>query len=161
VFLICLLPADGVVTKDVDAPLKIGMKLEYFRPPWKEPMIPDEARIVFLYEDDHVRIPAFARPISVADTGNHIQVCVVNKPSEVPVLPGGQYSDNTVLNMIKHGRRCIGNKSADSLDTSKYLYAPVHRLGRGTSGALLFAKVRPPRFRIDEMTLGLLIVSVL
>jgi hypothetical protein len=51
--LLCI--ADGVVTTDVDAPLKIGMKLEYFRPPWTEPSIPSDAKIVFLYEDDHVR----------------------------------------------------------------------------------------------------------
>ena len=49
----------------------------------------------------------------------------VNKPSGLPTLPGGGYLENTLLRLVqKH----VPNAS------------PVHRLGRGTSGIVLFAK---------------------
>ncbi|WP_420236618.1 RluA family pseudouridine synthase [Telmatobacter bradus] len=49
----------------------------------------------------------------------------VNKPSGLPTLPGGGFMENTLLRMVqKH-----------SLHAN-----PVHRLGRGTSGIVLFAK---------------------
>ena len=48
------------------------------------------------------------------------------KPAGLPVLPGGGYLENTLLHMMRH------------------LYpqkpAPVHRLGRGTSGVVLFGR---------------------
>jgi 23S rRNA pseudouridine1911/1915/1917 synthase len=49
----------------------------------------------------------------------------VNKPSGLPTLPGGGFMENTLLRMVQ-GHTPSAN--------------PVHRLGRATSGIVLFAK---------------------
>jgi len=49
----------------------------------------------------------------------------VNKPSGLPTLPGGGFMENTLLRLAQ--------KQFPSAN-------PVHRLGRGTSGIVLFAK---------------------
>ena len=49
----------------------------------------------------------------------------VNKPGGLPTLPGGGFLENTLLRLVQRLR-----PSAN----------PVHRLGRGTSGIVLFAK---------------------
>lgn len=49
----------------------------------------------------------------------------VNKPSGLPTLPGGGFLENTLLHLVQ---KQIPNAS------------PVHRLGRATTGIVLFAK---------------------
>ncbi|MGB8013484.1 MAG: RluA family pseudouridine synthase [Terriglobales bacterium] len=49
----------------------------------------------------------------------------VNKPGGLPTLPGGGFMENTLLRLVR--------KQTPSAN-------PVHRLGRGTSGIVLFAK---------------------
>jgi 23S rRNA pseudouridine1911/1915/1917 synthase len=49
----------------------------------------------------------------------------VNKPSGLPTLPGGGFMENTLLRLVQ--KRIPGA-------------SPVHRLGRGTSGIVLFAR---------------------
>ena len=49
----------------------------------------------------------------------------VNKPSGLPTLPGGGFLENTILRLVQ---KQTPNAS------------PVHRLGRATSGIVLFAK---------------------
>jgi 23S rRNA pseudouridine1911/1915/1917 synthase len=49
----------------------------------------------------------------------------VNKPSGLPTLPGGGFMDNTLLRLVQEQTPGA---------------SPVHRLGRGTSGIVLFAK---------------------
>jgi 23S rRNA pseudouridine1911/1915/1917 synthase len=49
----------------------------------------------------------------------------VNKPSGLPTLPGGGFMDNTLLRLVQ-------KQTANA--------NPVHRLGRATSGIVLFAK---------------------
>ncbi|MBL8213673.1 MAG: RluA family pseudouridine synthase [Bryobacterales bacterium] len=49
----------------------------------------------------------------------------VNKPGGLPTLPGGGFLENTLLRLVQ-GQAPNAN--------------PVHRLGRGTSGIVLFAK---------------------
>lgn len=51
---------------------------------------------------------------------------VLHKPSGLPVLPGGGFLQHTLLHIARerHGA----------------MLAPVHRLGRGTSGAILFSR---------------------
>ena len=49
----------------------------------------------------------------------------VNKPSGLPTLPGGGFMENTLLRLVQ---KQFPNAS------------PVHRLGRATSGIVLFAK---------------------
>lgn len=53
-------------------------------------------------------------------------VLVLAKPSGLPVLPGGMFLGNTLLHLVRerYGVAC----------------SPVHRLGRGTSGAILFSR---------------------
>ncbi|MBE0712929.1 MAG: RluA family pseudouridine synthase [Candidatus Aminicenantes bacterium] len=53
-------------------------------------------------------------------------VLVLAKPSGLPVLPGGMFLENTLLYLVRkrHGPGC----------------SPLHRLGRGTSGAILFTR---------------------
>ena len=49
----------------------------------------------------------------------------INKPSGLPTLPGGGFMENTLLRLVQ---KQFPNAN------------PVHRLGRGTSGIVLFAK---------------------
>lgn len=49
----------------------------------------------------------------------------VNKPSGLPTLPGGGFMENTLLRLVQ--------KVAPNAN-------PVHRLGRATTGIVLFAK---------------------
>ena len=49
----------------------------------------------------------------------------VNKPSGLPTIPGGGFMENTLLRLVQ-----------EQIPTAN----PVHRLGRGTSGIVLFAK---------------------
>src|SRR6202522_3970511 len=49
----------------------------------------------------------------------------VNKPSGLPTLPGGGFMENTLLRLVQ--------KQTPNAN-------PVHRLGRGTTGIVLFAK---------------------
>lgn len=53
-------------------------------------------------------------------------VLVLAKPSGLPVLPGGMFLENTLLYLVRqrYGAGC----------------SPLHRLGRGTSGAILFTR---------------------
>lgn len=53
-------------------------------------------------------------------------VLVLAKPSGLPVLPGGMFLENTLLYLTRqrYGAGC----------------SPLHRLGRGTSGAILFTR---------------------
>lgn len=51
----------------------------------------------------------------------------VDKPAGLPVLPGGGYVENTLLHLLR-------------VRTPESPPIPVHRLGRGTSGVLLFAR---------------------
>jgi 23S rRNA pseudouridine1911/1915/1917 synthase len=56
---------------------------------------------------------------------NDPHLLAVNKPSGLPTLPGGDFLENTLLRLVQ---KQFPNAN------------PVHRLGRGTSGIVLFAK---------------------
>ena len=67
-----------------------------------------------------------------ADVPRHFEVLfedeellAVNKPSGLPTLPGGGFMENTLLRLVQ-----ARNPEAN----------PVHRLGRATTGIVLFAK---------------------
>lgn len=96
---------DGAPTSP-DAVLSRGQRLTYSRPSWQEPDVPGPFAV--LHEDD--------------------AVLAVAKPSGLPVLPGGNHLENTLLAFVR----------------SRYgddpLPAPVHRIGRATSGIVLFAR---------------------
>jgi 23S rRNA pseudouridine1911/1915/1917 synthase len=66
------------------------------------------------------------------DTPQHFEVLLndthllaVNKPGGLPTLPGGGFMENTLLRLVQ--------KQTPNAN-------PVHRLGRGTTGIVLFAK---------------------
>jgi len=66
------------------------------------------------------------------DTPQHFELLfddphllAVNKPSGLPTLPGGGFMENTLLRLVQ--------KQSSTAN-------PVHRLGRATSGIVLFAK---------------------
>ena len=56
------------------------------------------------------------------------KIIAVNKPCGLPVLPGGHHLENTLLSVV---RERFGGSVPPS---------PLHRLGRGTSGIVLFAR---------------------
>jgi len=64
-------------------------------------------------------------PLDYAVLHEDAHVLAVSKPSGLPTLPGGGYLENTLLFRVR--QRYPGA-------------SPVHRLGRGTSGVVLFAK---------------------
>lgn len=84
--------------------LAAGDLLVYHRPPWDEPDAPSVFGVLF--EDD--------------------DVLALDKPSGLPVLPGGFFLETTLLHLV---RRRFGASCS-----------PLHRLGRGTSGAILFTR---------------------
>ena len=90
----------------VDIVLLNGQELTYHREAWQEPVAPRTFEV--LYED--------------------AQIIAVNKPSGLPVLPGGHHLENTLLAAV---RERFGGEVPPS---------PLHRLGRGTSGIVLFAR---------------------
>ena len=96
-----------------DTPLAPGQRLSYHRPPWLEPPVPLD--IDTIYEDD--------------------VLLVVNKPSGLPVLPGGNFLQNTLLWRLR--QHCP-------------TAAPIHRLGRGTSGLMLIAKTKAARAHLSQ-----------
>ncbi len=91
------------VTATGSESLIAGQTLVWNRPPWIEPETPQRFEILF---DD---------PYLLA----------VNKPGGLPTLPGGGFTENTLLRMVQ--------KQTPSAN-------PVHRLGRATTGIVLFAK---------------------
>ena len=58
----------------------------------------------------------------------------VNKPGGLPTLPGGGYMENTLLHLVQEQ---FPNAN------------PVHRLGRATTGIVLFAKTRQAASRLS------------
>ncbi|MGA2402003.1 MAG: RluA family pseudouridine synthase [Syntrophobacteraceae bacterium] len=54
----------------------------------------------------------------------------VAKPSRLPTMPGGGFLDHTLLTLVRKSRPGA---------------TPIHRLGRGTSGAVLFARTARAR----------------
>ncbi|NJM99580.1 MAG: RluA family pseudouridine synthase [Phormidesmis sp. RL_2_1] len=97
------------------AVLKSGQHLAYQRPPWQEPQVPLEFEV--LYEDG--------------------DLWAIAKPSGLPVLPGGDCLEHTLLYQM---RSRYPNESP----------VPLHRLGRGTSGVILIAKSQQARVALSQ-----------
>ncbi|EDX85551.1 pseudouridine synthase, RluA family [Synechococcus sp. PCC 7335] len=62
---------------------------------------------------------------------------VINKPAGLPVLPSGGFLEHTLLYQLR-----VRYRDCQS--------APVHRLGRGTSGAMLIAKSHIAKVQLSE-----------
>jgi 23S rRNA pseudouridine1911/1915/1917 synthase len=80
-----------------------GQELAWHRPPWEEPEVDLDVRVVF--ED--------------------AALVAVVKPSGLPTLPGGGFLEHTLMAVVRD--RFPGA-------------SPMHRLGRGTSGLVLFSR---------------------
>ncbi len=91
-----------------DEVLRIGQVLTYDRAPWVEPEAPATFGVIYVDDD----------------------VVAVEKPSGLPVLPGGHHLDSTLLALVR--ARFDGEVPP----------SPIHRLGRGTSGIVLFARTK-------------------
>jgi 23S rRNA pseudouridine1911/1915/1917 synthase len=85
-----------------EAPARRGGVLLWRRPPWEEPEAPRTFGV--LYEDEDILAAA--------------------KPAGLPVLPGANYLQATLLHLVRRRRPPA---------------SPLHRLGRWTSGVVLFA----------------------
>ena len=107
----------------VDTVLIAGAQLSYHRPPWQEPPVPLDFDV--LYEDEHL--------------------WVIAKPVGLPVLPGGGFMENTLLHLLRDGKALpMEERFPDETPI------PVHRLGRGTSGAMLVAKSQTARSELSR-----------
>ncbi|WP_009545186.1 RluA family pseudouridine synthase [Crocosphaera subtropica] len=95
--------------------LQTGQWLSYHRPPWKEADVPLDFDLI--YEDHHI--------------------LVINKPSGLPVLPGGGFLEHTLLGQLKK-------------QYPKEKVFPIHRLGRGTSGLMLMGKTAIARSHLTR-----------
>jgi 23S rRNA pseudouridine1911/1915/1917 synthase len=91
------------------------------------PAAPDD----LLVRGDHLTYhrPPWEEPEVPRDFGvlyGDADLLVLSKPSGLPVLPGGGFLENTLLHLARlvYGSGC----------------SPLHRLGRGTSGAILFTR---------------------
>ena len=69
-------------------------------------------------------------PLATAVLFEDAHLVAVAKPSGLPTLPGGGFLEHTLLHLV---RRRHPEAS------------PLHRLGRGTSGVVLFARTEPAR----------------
>lgn len=95
--------------------LQEGQELSYWRAPWSEPPAPLDFGVLYADQD----------------------LWVIDKPEGLPVLPGGNFLENTLLHQLR--RRF---PEADPV--------PVHRLGRGTSGLMLVARSDLARRALTE-----------
>ena len=73
------------------------------------------------------------RDIEILHEDAHL--IAVAKPSGLPTLPGGDFLENTLLFLLRQ-------RYSDAP-------APVHRLGRGTSGLVLFARSQTARRQLS------------
>jgi len=71
-----------------------------------------------------------AAPLGYAVAHRDRQLLAVIKPAGLPTLPGGGFLENTLLHRVRR---------------NDALAVPVHRLGRWTSGLVLFARTREAR----------------
>ncbi|KAI7845081.1 hypothetical protein COHA_001446 [Chlorella ohadii] len=101
---------NGAVERDPEAPLPPNATVEHRRPGWREPEAP--AFLDVLWWDAHV--------------------VAVHKPSGLQVLPAGPFHERCALTLL---RQFHGEHAAELAG----MPAPVHRLGRGTSGVLICA----------------------
>jgi 23S rRNA pseudouridine1911/1915/1917 synthase len=92
-----------------------GDWLTYNRPPWQEPEVPLDFQVI--YEDQ--------------------DILVVNKPSGLPVVPGGGFLEHTLLWQLQQRYP----------ETTPI---PIHRLGRGTSGLVLLARSPAARAGLSQ-----------
>ena len=103
-----------------DQILALGDQLCWQRPPWLEAAVPTAWEVIF-------------------DDGD---LLVINKPSGLPVMPGGGFLDHTLTGLLQLRCQRAGESQAPR---------PVHRLGRFTSGLLICARQAESRAKLSAM----------
>ena len=99
---------DGLLLK-ADVVVDRGDRISWHRPPWREAAVPEQWQTIY-------------------DDGD---LLVINKPSGLPVMPGGGFLLHTLTALLEQR----------SLETGESLAPkPVHRLGRFTSGLQVCAR---------------------
>jgi len=76
-----------------------------------------------------------AAPLTFGLLYEDADLLAVSKPSGLPTMPGGNFLENTLYSLVRQGFPEA---------------APAHRLGRGTSGLVLFARTPESRSRLAE-----------
>jgi len=102
-----------------DRPLPDRAELVWCRPPWVEPAIPETFAVVH-------------------DDGD---LLVINKPSGLPVMPGGGFLEHTLATLLDQRSRRLGEPLVPK---------PVHRLGRFTSGLQVSARQSSTRAALSR-----------
>ena len=92
-----------------DVVVERGDRISWHRPPWLEASVPDQWQ-------------------TIHDDGD---LLVINKPSGLPVMPGGGFLLHTLTALLEQRSRERGEALAPK---------PVHRLGRFTSGLQVCAR---------------------
>ncbi|KAL4448556.1 hypothetical protein ABPG75_005775 [Micractinium tetrahymenae] len=112
---------NGQMVSDPQAPVPPNAILEFRRPGWAEPPAP--AYLDVLWWDAHV--------------------VAVHKPSGLQVLPAGPVHERCTLTLLRrfHKQHAVELKG---------MPAPVHRLGRGTSGVLICACSEAARSKLSR-----------
>ena len=99
---------NGLACPD-DVELKTGDWIGWERPPWVEAAVPDQWEVIH-------------------DDGD---LLIVNKPSGLPVMPGGGFLVHTLTSLLERSSRAVGEILVPK---------PIHRLGRFTSGLQVCAR---------------------
>ena len=99
---------NGLACPD-DVEVKTGDWIRWQRPPWVEAAVPDHWEVIH-------------------DDGD---LLVVNKPSGLPVMPGGGFLAHTLTSLLERRSRSVGEALVPK---------PIHRLGRFTSGLQVCAR---------------------
>jgi len=102
-----------------DVQLARGDRISWERPPWREAAVPDRWQVIL-------------------DDGD---LLVLNKPSGLPVMPGGGFLQHTLASLLDQRSRAEGEGQAPK---------PVHRLGRFTSGLQVCARRPQTRARLSR-----------
>ncbi|HTF90082.1 MAG TPA: RluA family pseudouridine synthase [Planctomycetota bacterium] len=77
-------------------------------------------------------------PLEFAVAFEDEEVLVVSKPAGLQVLPAGPFFERTLLHLVR------------SSDVTRTEASPIHRLGRGTSGLILFGKSEAARAELSR-----------
>jgi 23S rRNA pseudouridine1911/1915/1917 synthase len=102
-----------------DVEVKAGDWIRWERPPWVEAAVPDHWEVIH-------------------DDGD---VLVVNKPSGLPVMPGGGFLTHTLMSLLERRSRSVGEV---------FVPKPIHRLGRFTSGLQVCARRSETRAALSK-----------
>lgn len=113
--------AGGLVTdtngnpQTASAPYRAGQTLQYYRAVANEPYIAAEPTLLHL--DEHL--------------------LVIDKPHGLPVIPTGQYVEQTVLAKLRGHPDLLARHTAGQLDIMAI--SPLHRLDKNTAGVMLLS----------------------